>query len=116
MSNEQNATSNEAATAEGRKGPKKTKLLTELIGDAREDLAKAQAKLDELLSREANAAKYDAIAKGDTVAFDFGRGEKVREITGIVTHREGDKLAVLAGEGLEQKPYIIGVQQVKVSP
>ena len=77
--------------------------------------ADAIAKYEAALSRRANAAKYDVIAKGDTVKFDFGRGEKVRELEGIVTHREGDKLAVLIGSGLEQKSQIISVTQVKVS-
>lgn len=77
--------------------------------------ADAIAKYRNALAQRANSAKYDAIAKGDTVKFDFGRGEKVRELTGVVTHREGDKLAVLTGEGLEQKSQIISVTQVKVS-
>lgn len=88
------------------KKPKVVKHIDEKIKDAREDVAKAQAKLDALLLEQANRGRVDSLAVGSTVSFEYGRGEKRRVLTGNVVavgddEKLGKLLAVQVGEGLD---------------
>lgn len=83
-------------------------LLDLKIADAREDFAKVQAKLYALLVQKENADRIDAVAVGDSVTVKYGRGEKARELNGVVLARDGENIAVQTGEGLD-------IQVVKVA-
>lgn len=103
---------NEGTTAQGAKGPKVVKHLDVRIQEARENVAAAQVKLDKLLAEKANEGKLDAIAAGEKIKFNFGRGEKARTLEGTVLAAEtgkgsSNKLKVLAGEGFDATSYDI---------
>lgn len=88
------------------------KDLDARINDATEDLAKAQAKLDKLLTERDNRAKLDTLGAGASVNFEYGRGEKRRVLSGIVVAAGDDgkgtrMLAVAVGEGIDVETYKI---------
>ena len=92
---------------------KSVTLLEAKIEDAREDLAKAQTKLDALLAQQANADKITALKVGDSVTFKYGRADKARDLTGTIVAVGTDEktkatvLAIQTGEGVD-------IQTVKV--
>lgn len=97
--------------------PTVTTLLDERIKDAREDVAKAQAKLDKLLIEKANRARIENLAAGTAIKFEYGRGEKRRVLDGIVVAvgddpKMGRLLAVQSGEGLDVQTYKIRAADV----
>lgn len=106
--------SNEIQTNDQTNEPtvKIVKDLDARINDATEDLAKAQARLDKLVTERDNRAKLETIAAGASVTFDYGRGEKRRTLTGVVVAvGDDDKgtrmLAVAVGEGINVETYKI---------
>lgn len=103
---------NEAATAEGAKGPRVVKHIDVRIEEAQQAVADAQAKLDKLIAQRDNLGRYDAIAVGDEVSFDFGRGDKKRTLTGKVIGADASHLLVQIGEGMEQTTQKIARQSV----
>lgn len=98
--------------------PQTTTLLDEKINDAREDLVKAQAKLDRLLTEKANRDRIEGVSVGANVSFEYGRGEKRRVLQGTVValgddDKMGRLLAVQAGEGLDIQTYKIRAADVR---
>ena len=98
--------------------PTKTTLLDEKIKDAREDVEKAQAKLDRLLTELANRERIENLAVGTVVKFEYGRGDKRRVLEGtIIASGDDEKLgrqfAVQAGEGLDIATYKIRASDVQ---
>lgn len=90
----------------------RTTLLDEKIKDAREDVAKAEAKLAKLLTEQANRSRTENVKVGDDVNFEYGRGDKRRVLTGTIVavgndEKLGKMLAVQAGEGLDVQTYKI---------
>lgn len=86
--------------------PAQTNLLDERIKDAREDVAKAQAKLDKLLTEAANRDRIAGLDKGTEVSFEYGRGEKRRTLTGTIIASDNDPkmgrvFAVQTGTGVD---------------
>lgn len=86
--------------------PAQTNLLDERIKDAREDVAKAQAKLDKLLTEAANRDRIAGLDKGTEVSFEYGRGEKRRTLTGTIIASDTDPklgrvFAVQTGTGVD---------------
>lgn len=86
--------------------PAQTNLLDERIKDAREDVTKAQAKLDKLLTEAANRDRIAGLAKGTEVSFEYGRGEKRRTLTGTIIASDTDPkmgrvFAVQTGTGVD---------------
>lgn len=82
------------------------------LAELREDLAALQAKIAKLEAQEANEGAVAALTKGDTVSFEYGRGEKKRIMTGVIVGEGNDpklgrQFAVQVGEGLD-------VQAVKI--
>jgi S-adenosylmethionine synthetase len=95
----------------------RTTLLDEKIKDAREDVAKAQAKLDRLLTERANRERIENLAVGTEVSFEYGRGDKRRVLTGTIVavgddEKLGRQFAVTAGEGLDIATYKIRATDV----
>ena len=89
-----------------------TNLLDEKIKDAREDVAKAQSKLDKLLLEAANRDRILNLLPGTEVSFEYGRGEKRRALAGKVVAiaddpKMGRVLAVVTGEGVDIETYKI---------
>lgn len=94
MSNENNngtAYENGLTTAQGAKGPKVVKHLDVRIQEAREDVTKAQARLDKLLTEKANESRYESIEEGKIFTFNYGRGEKAGIRHGMVMISEKGK-------------------------
>lgn len=86
--------------------PAQTNLLDERIKDAREDVTKAQAKLDKLLTEAANRDRIAGLDKGTEVSFEYGRGEKRRTLTGTIIASDTDPklgrvFAVQTGTGVD---------------
>ena len=97
--------------------PTVTTLLDERIKDAREDVAKAQAKLDKLLIEKANRDRIENLAAGTAIKFEYGRGDKRRVLDGTVVAigddpKLGRLLAVQSGEGLDVQTYKIRAADV----
>lgn len=97
--------------------PSKTTLLDEKIKDAREDVEKAQAKLDRLLIELANRERIEGLAVGTVVKFEYGRGDKRRTLEGTIIaagddEKLGKQFAVQAGEGLDIATYKIRAADV----
>lgn len=95
----------------------KTTLLDAKIKDAREDVEKAQAKLDRLLAELANRERVESLAVGSTVSFEYGRGDKRRVLTGTIIaagddEKQGKLFAVQTGEGLDIANYKIKASDV----
>lgn len=96
------------ATTEGKKGPRVVKHIDVRIEEAREDVNKAQARLDALIAERNNRERYENLAAGQSVSFEFGRAEKRRVVTGTIQSihddgKGGKTLVVLTGEGLDQQ-------------
>ena len=94
-----------------------TTILDERIKDAREDVEKAQAKLDKLLAEKANRDRIENLATGTAITFEYGRGEKRRVLHGTVVAigddpKLGRLLAVQSGEGLDVQTYKIRAADV----
>lgn len=107
MSNEN---TNENAAAEPK--VKVVKHIDARIEDAREDVAKAQSKLEKLLIEKANRDRIENLSAGEEVRFEYGRGEKRRVLEGVVIatgddEKMGRMLAVQVGEGLNVETYKI---------
>lgn len=97
--------------------PTVTTLLDERIKDAREGVAKAQAKLDKLLIEKANRDRIENLAAGTAIKFEYGRGDKRRVLEGTVVAigddpKLGRLLAVQSGEGLDVQTYKIRAADV----
>ena len=97
---------NQAQSATTEAPVKVVKHLDAKIADAREDLEKAQARLDVLLLEQKNQDRIVGLKVGDEILFEYGRGEKRRELTGKVIavgddEKQGRMLAVQTGEGLD---------------
>lgn len=97
--------------------PSKTTLLDEKIKDAREDVEKAQAKLDRLLIELANRERIEGLSVGTVVKFEYGRGDKRRTLEGTIIaagddEKLGKQFAVQAGEGLDIATYKIRAADV----
>jgi len=97
--------------------PTVTTLLDERIKDAREDVAKAQAKLDKLMIEKANRDRIENLSAGTAIKFEYGRGEKRRVLHGTVVAigddpKLGRLLAVQSGEGLDVQTYRIRAADV----
>lgn len=89
---------------------------TKLVA-AQTKVADAVAKLETLHAEEKDAARYDALAVGDSVHFVFGRGEKKRVEFGKITAVGNDEklgviFAIQIGEGLDAS--IVKVQRIAV--
>lgn len=82
---------NEGTTAQGAKGPKVVKHLDVRIQEAREDVTKAQGRLDKLLAEKANEGLFESIEEGKMFTFNYGRGEKAGIRDGIVLIAEKGK-------------------------
>lgn len=93
--------------------PRAARTLTERKAALEEQLAK----VNRLINAEAILA---SIAVGDTVTFNFGRGEKARVLTGVVkglrdvevgkgTQRQA---AIEAGDGFESETYRVPVASI----
>jgi hypothetical protein len=113
MSNE-NQNPTDVANAEA---PTFTTLLDEKIKDAQEDFDKAKAKLDKLLSERANRERIENLAVGTEVTFEYGRGEKRRELSGSVVAagddpKTGRMLVISVGSGLDVQTYKIRATDV----
>lgn len=94
-----------------------TSLLDARINDAREDVAKAQAKLDKLLTEQENRARIENLTTGALIKFEYGRGDKRRVLSGTVIAvgddpKLGRLLAVHSGEGLDVQTYKIRAADV----
>ena len=103
--------------SENNEQPSKTTLLDEKIKDAREDVEKAQAKLDRLLIELANRERIEGLAVGTVVKFEYGRGDKRRTLEGTIIaagddEKLGKQFAVQAGEGLDIATYKIRAADV----
>ena len=103
--------------SENNEQPSKTSLLDEKIKDAREDVEKAQAKLDRLLIERANRERIEGLAVGTVVRFEYGRGDKRRTLEGTIIaagydEKLGKQFAVQAGEGLDIATYKIRAADV----
>ena len=103
--------------SENNEQPSKTSLLDEKIKDAREDVEKAQAKLDRLLIELANRERSEGLAVGTVVKFEYGRGDKRRTLEGTIIaagddEKLGKQFAVQAGEGLDIATYKIRAADV----
>ena len=103
--------------SENNEQPSKTSLLDEKIKDAREDVEKAQAKLDRLLIELANRERIEGLTIGTVVKFEYGRGDKRRTLEGTIIaagddEKLGKQFAVQAGEGLDIATYKIRAADV----
>lgn len=70
-------------------------------------IAKAEERVVKLKAQLTEVTKFDNVGLNATVTFDYGRGNKVRQLTGVVT---GDKpaegntprlLAITVGSGFD---------------
>lgn len=98
--------------------PSRTTLIDEKIKDLKEDIAALEAKLSRLETEKKNAGRVSGIAVGQAVKFDYGRGEKRRELEGTVTalkddEKKGRLLAVTVGEGFDLQVLQISAGDVK---
>lgn len=87
------------------------------IADAREDVAKAQAKLNKLLVEKENRDRLNTIEVGANIKFEYGRGDKRRTLEGTVIatgddEKLGKLLAVQVGEGLDVQTHKIRAADV----
>lgn len=107
MSEENTTPTNEQpTTAEGKRGPRVVKHIDERIAEAREDVTKAQQKLAALEAERNNRERYENLAAGQVVNFEFGRAEKRRVVSGTIKSvhddgKGGKVLVVESGEGLD---------------
>lgn len=90
------------------------------IEDATAAVKAAQEKLDNLLAQKANEDKIEALAVGQTVTAKYGRGEKVRDVTGVITaigndEKLGKLVALTVGEGLDSSIVKVRAADVKFS-
>lgn len=82
------------------------KTLDQRITEAKAAVTKAQQTLAALESELNNRERYENLAAGQVVSFEFGRAEKRRTLTGTVLSihedEKGSKLLVVqSGEGLD---------------
>ncbi len=96
---------NNAATA-ATKAPRVTKTIEVRVEEARSAVAKAQATLAALESELNNRTRFENLAAGQVVSFEFGRAEKRRVLSGTIlsVHEDpkgGKLLVVQTGEGLD---------------
>lgn len=95
---------NNAAAAT--KAPRVTKTIEVRVEEARTAVAKAQATLAALESELNNRTRFENLAAGQVVSFEFGRAEKRRTLSGTIlsVHEDpkgGKLLVVQSGEGLD---------------
>jgi len=88
------------------KAPKIVKHIDVRIEEATLAVDAARAKLAQLINERDNRSRIDSIAVGSTVSFEYGRGEKRRTLSGVVTATKDDEkagrlLAVTVGEGFD---------------
>lgn len=98
--------SEEQQTNTAPKKERAVKTLDQRITEAQAAVAKAQAALAALVSERDNRERYENLAAGQVVSFEFGRAEKRRVISGTVKsiHDDGKGgriLVVESGEGLD---------------
>lgn len=86
-----------------------------------EQIAIVQARLNKLLAKKNSVAILESVKAGDEATFNYGRGEKVRKLTGTIsavgdrTDERGrvSRLAVVSvGEGLDTEQFRIRVQDI----
>lgn len=86
------------------------------IATVKDQIAKLQEKLAELVKQEAAEALVAVLGAGYVVSFKVGRAETRREVTGVVLGRglvkDVDSVRVSVGEGLEAELYTVPVTQL----
>lgn len=97
---------NNNAAAAAPKAPRVTKTIEVRVEEARAAVAKAQATLAALESELNNRTRFENLAAGQVVSFEFGRAEKRRTLSGTIlsVHEDpkgGKLLVVQSGEGLD---------------
>lgn len=122
--NEQSTTENtgtkgteeQAATAEGVKGPRVVKHIDVRIAEAREDLEKLEARVNRLIAEKEGQDRIASLTVGTTINFEYGRADKRRTMTGTVsavgTGDQEGKLAVVVGEGFDAETFKISAGDV----
>lgn len=90
--------------------------ITAAIAAVKEQIAKLEEKLVELVKQEAAEALVAVLGAGYVVSFKVGRAETRREVTGVVLGRglvkDVDSVRVSVGEGLEAELYTVPVTQL----
>lgn len=86
--------------------PTALEIAEQKVAKAAEALAKAQQELAALQS-------IASIVPGVTVTFDYGRGEKVRTLTGVVRAVKDSNFKIEVGEGFEADLLIVHVNAIK---
>lgn len=90
--------------------------ITAAIATVKDQIAKLQEKLAELVKQEAAEALVAVLGAGYVVSFKVGRAETRREVTGVVLGRgpvkDVDSVRVSVGEGLEAELYTVPVTQL----
>lgn len=85
-----------------------------------EKIAAAQDRLNKLLRQQQVQEILNSVGVGDTATFRFGRGEKARDLSGVIS-AVGDKdvagrstrmARVTVGEGLDAESYTIRVADI----
>lgn len=85
-----------------------------------EKIAAAQDRLNKLLRQQQVQEILNSVGVGDTATFRFGRGEKARDLSGVIS-AVGDKdvagrstrmARVTVGEGLDAESYQIRVADI----
>lgn len=96
------------------------KSIRQQIADIDTQIAKLQAKRDELVPQAANEVDTSEVQQGRTVTFKYGKGENVRVLTGLVLGRKdaepgakgGDLVKVAIGSGFDAQIVTIYPNQV----
>jgi hypothetical protein len=118
MTNEANTPpTDDAATAEGRKGPRRVRLRDEVIADLREDIAKLTEKLAKLQAEAAAEEQLKSLKSGDAVSFVYGRDKTLRIESGTIlaigdNGKGSIQINVLVGEGITSTTRLIGSSRV----
>lgn len=90
--------------------------ISDAVNVVREQIAKLEAKLADLLKQEAAALLVEHVAAGFIVKFKIGRADTRREVQGEVLGRgevKGvDSVRVSVGEGLEAQLFTVPVAQL----
>lgn len=106
-------TTDEAATAEGKRGPRKVRLRDEVLADLREAAAKIAEKIAKIEADIAAEEQLATLMPGDVISFATGRADNRRIESGTVlasgtTDKGQFQINVMVGEGLTSTTKLVG--------